>query len=317
MYFGTREMFEYFVCDACETLQIRNALEGEELARHYPRKYYAYTIPPQPRIFEWLTKQRDRFDLHTGGKPVGTVVAALPPGIRSLIGSRDSSGDVVQMLGRLAIGRDARILDVGCGGGALLDRLARAGFTNLSGADPFNEADGETPLGLPIVKRYVHEVDGEFDLILFNHSLEHVPDPVATLKAVYEKLAPGGICLVRLPTTSSEAWDVYDKHWCLIDAPRHIVIPSRRGMELAANAVGLQLEEVWDDSNSSQFFGSEAYQRNIALPEIKSFVEFIRLFGLKQILGWERRSKQLNRQGRGDQAGFVLRNPAPAGSTRE
>jgi hypothetical protein len=123
MYFGTREMFEYFVCDACETLQIRNALEGEELARHYPRKYYAYTIPPQPRIFEWLTKQRDRFDLHTGGKPVGTIVAALPPGIRSLIGSRDSSGDVVQMLGRLAIGRDARILDVGCGGGALLDRF--------------------------------------------------------------------------------------------------------------------------------------------------------------------------------------------------
>lgn len=307
MYYGTRELFEYYVCDRCDTLQILNALEGEELARHYPSKYYSYAVADQPRLFRWLTTQRDCFELHIGGRPVGAIISALPPGVRSLLGTRDASGDVVKMLGELAVERDARILDVGCGGGGLLDRLARVGFTNLSGADPFNEADFETPLGVPIAKRYMSEVTGEFDLIMFNHSLEHVPDPVATLKAANERLAPGGICLVRLPTTSSEAWTVYGKHWCLIDAPRHIVIPSRRGMELAADTVGMQLEQVWDDSNSSQFFGSECYRRDIPLPEIKSLLNLIRIFGLKQILGWERRSNRLNRHGRGDQAGFVLR----------
>ena len=39
------------------------------------------------------------------------------------------------------------------------------------------------------MKRYLSEVTGEFDVIMFNHSLEHVPDLVATLAAAYEKLA--------------------------------------------------------------------------------------------------------------------------------
>ena len=55
----------------------------------------------------------------------------------------------------------------------------------MSGVDPLIAADGETSLGVPLMKRYLSEVTGEFDLIMFNHSLEHVPDPVATLKAAY------------------------------------------------------------------------------------------------------------------------------------
>ncbi|CAJ1510888.1 class I SAM-dependent methyltransferase [[Mycobacterium] burgundiense] len=307
MYYGTRELFEYYVCVGCDTLQILTVLEGEELARHYPRKYYSYNAPVEAGVFPWLTMQQDRFSLGTGGKFIGRIIAALPPGIRSLVGTRDASGDVVRMLGLLNVGRQARVLDVGCGGGGLLERLARVGFTDLAGADPFIEADTRTPSGVPITKRFMGEVEGEFDLIMFNHSLEHVPDPVATLQAARERLAPDGICLVRLPTTSSEAWSVYGAHWCLIDAPRHTLVPSRRGMALAAEAVGLQVVDTWDDSNSSQFFGSEAYRRDIALPEIKSFVELLRIFGPKQMWRWERRSERLNREGRGDQTAFVLR----------
>lgn len=304
MYYGTREEFEYFLCADCDSLQIRNALDDAELARHYPQSYYSYTVSAPPRLFQWLTAQQDRFALGSGGRPVGPVVAALPPGLRSLLGTRDASGDVVRMLGRIGVGRDARILDVGCGAGGLLDRLAGLGFSHVSGADPLIAADTVTPRGVSIVKRHIDDVAGQFDLIMFNHSLEHVADPVVTLQAAAERLAPGGVCLVRLPTTSSEAWATYGPHWCLIDAPRHIVIPSRHAMALAAARVGLRVAETWDDSNSTQFIGSEAYRRDIALPEIENFIRF---FGLKRIWGWERRSRRLNQTHRGDQAGFVLR----------
>jgi SAM-dependent methyltransferase len=227
------------------------------------------------------------------------MTAPLPEGIvRVLIG-----GDVVRMLAQLALERDARILDVGCGGGALLDRLARVGFNNLSGADPFMAADGETPRGVPLMKRYLSEVAGEFDLIMFNHSLEHVPDPVATLKVAYEKLAGGGICLARVPTTSSEAWTTYAADWVQIDAPRHFVIPSRQAMALAAERAGLRVEQTFDDSNLGQFMGSEAHRRDVAVTDPK----ILRMFGPKQIWEWEKRADRLNRQGRGDQTGFVLR----------
>jgi hypothetical protein len=157
------------------------------------------------------------------------------------------------------------------------------------------------------MKRDLSEVTGEFDLIMFNHSLEHVPDMVATLKAAHERLVAGGICLVRLPTPSSEAWTIYGADWMNLDAPKHIVIPSRQGMALAADTAGLRLEKSFDDSNSGQFIGSEAYRRDIPLNELKSLGYVVRTFGLKQIWDWERRATRLNRQCRGDMTGFVLK----------
>jgi SAM-dependent methyltransferase len=307
MHFGTRELYEYFDCATCETLQLVELLDDEELSAQYPSHYYSYNVSAHPPFFRWLTTQQDRFRLRTGGKVVGALVAALPGGVRTAIGTPDATGDVAKMLGELALERDARILDVGCGAGALLDRLARAGFKNLNGADPFIAEDGVTPLGVPLMKRDMGDVAGEFDLIMFNHSFEHVPDPVATLKAAQQKLAAGGVCLVRVPTTSSEAWTVYGADWYGIDAPRHIVIPSREGMALAADAVGLRVEKTIDDSTSGQFIGSESYRRDIGLTELKDLRTILQMFGLKQIWNWEKRAKSLNRQGRGDQTGFVLR----------
>jgi SAM-dependent methyltransferase len=301
MMFGTRERFEYFSCTACDTLQIVNALEGEELMRHYPANYPCFNNSAQPKILGWLTTQQDRYKLHTSGRLGGILIRALlPEGLFHAV----TGGDAVGMLSELGLERDARILDVGCGDGALLDRLARVGFHKLSGADPFIAADSKTPQGVPLMKRYLSEVTGEFDLIMFNHSLEHVADPVGLLKVAYEKLAVGGICLARLPTTSSEAWTIYGADWVQIDAPRHIVIPSRQGMALAAEKAGLQVEATFDDSTLGQFFGSEAYRRDIAFTDPR----FLRMFGPRQIWDWKKRAERLNREGRGDQAGFVLRS---------
>ncbi|WP_326545288.1 class I SAM-dependent methyltransferase [Mycolicibacterium sp. ND9-15] len=299
MMFGTQERFEYCICATCETLQIVNVLEGEELARHYPQNYYSFNAA-QPRLFRWLIGQQDRYRLGMGGRPVGALLTRpLPDGIlRVLLG-----GDVIGMFARLPLERDARILDVGCGNGALLDRLAEVGFTNLSGVDPFIAADSETPQGIQLMKAHLIEVTGEFDLIMFNHSLEHVPNPVAMLKAASEKLDAKGICLARTPTTSSEAWTTYAADWVQIDAPRHFVIPSRQAMRMAAESAGLRVEQTFDDSNLGQFMGSEAYRRGVAVTDPK----ILRMFGPRQIWEWEKRADRLNRKGRGDQAGFVLR----------
>jgi SAM-dependent methyltransferase len=291
MMFGTRERFEYYSCAECDTLQTVNLLGEEELARHYGPDYYSYNVSAEPRVLRWLTTQHDRFDLRTGGRFAGALSTSLVP------------DRVVKMFGQLQIERDAHILDVGCGGGKLLDRLARAGFSNLSGADPFIEADCETTLGVPLLKRHLDDVVGEFDLIMFNHSLEHVPHPIATLKTANEKLAGGGICLIRVPTTSSEAWKTYQADWVQIDAPRHIVIPSRKGMARAADKAGLRVEKTIDDSFSFQFLGSEQYRRDVPLFDPRGR----KLFGPKQIWDWEKEADRLNRRGRGDQAAFVLR----------
>lgn len=300
MMFGTREVFEYFSCSACDTLQMVDVLQGEELMRHYPQTYYSHNGSAQPKVFQWLVTQRDRFKLRSGGRVFGSVMTSpIPEGIfRVLLG-----GDAVKMLAGLGIERDARILDVGCGSGALLDRLARVGFVRLLGADPFIAEDGESRERIPLLKRYLCDVPGEFDLIMFNHSLEHMPDPVATLEVASKKLAVGGTCLARVPTTSSEAWSIYGANWVQADAPRHMVIPSRQGMALAAERAGLRVDQTFDDSTFGQFTGSEAYRDDVPVTDPK----ILRMFRPKQIWEWEKRATQLNQQNRGDQTGFVLR----------
>ncbi|ASW88259.1 methyltransferase [Mycobacterium intracellulare] len=307
MHFGTREVFEYFSCAACDTLQLLNSLDREDLLRFYLPEYYSHNASDEPPYLRWLTTQQDRFAWRTGGWLVGALITAIPASLRSLMWTHDASGDVLAMLRQLGFVRDSRILDVGCGSGGLLDRLARVGFNQLCGADPFIAGDRKTQEGVPLMKRYLDEVPGEFDLIMFNHSLEHVPDLVGTLKAAYGKLAADGICLVRLPTTSSDAWNIYGADWVNIDAPRHFVIPSRRGMELAADSAGLRVGKTFDDSTFFQFIGSEAYRHDIALTDPKLFWKIVRIFGLKQIWSWQKRAEALNRQGRGDWTGFVLR----------
>lgn len=299
MMFGTQELFEYYFCAGCETLQIVDALEGEELQRHYALDYYSYNAG-YPRFSRWLVAQQDRKKMDVGGGLVGALLTRRLPDrvLGALLG-----GDVVGILAALQLEPDARILDVGCGGGALLDRLARIGFTDLRGVDPFIAADGQTPQGVPLSKGDLSQVAGEFDLIMFNHSLEHVPDPIAALKAASEKLAADGIVLARTPTTSSQAWTTYRADWVQIDAPRHFVVPSRQAMALAAEKAGLRVERTFDDSNLGQFMGSEAYRRGVAVTDPK----ILRLFSPKQLWEWAKSADRLNRLGRGDQAAFVMR----------
>lgn len=293
MMHGTREVFDYVECGDCGTVQIVDIPPADVMARHYPKDYYSFNPRSQNGLGRWLATQRDRHVLRLSSVGGGLIALTRPEPLLSILSAAGLSPS-------------QRILDVGCGAGLLLDRLARAGFSTLMGADPFIEADLRTSAGVPVQKRYLHEVAGTFDVVMFNHSLEHVADPIKDLAQARARLAPGGMCLVRIPTPTSEAWESYRADWVQLDAPRHIVLPSRRGIALMAEAAGLRLERTIDDSGAFQFSGSELYRRDIALrsPQAQEAL------APAEIERFARRAADLNRQHRGDQALFILRLPS-------
>jgi len=164
----------------------------------------------------------------------------------------------------------------------------------------------QTPSGVRIKKVTLPQVTESFDVIMFNHSLEHVPDPVTSLRDACQRLAPDGTILVRVPTPSSDAWQVYGIDWVQLDAPRHIVLPSREGAAIMARQAGLAVVDVVDDSGTFQFTGSEQYKRDIPLRSGAHKP----LFSRGDLARFAERAAALNACHRGDQAMFILRKAA-------
>ena len=160
---------------------------------------------------------------------------------------------------------ETRVLDIGCGAGEFLCELARMGFTNLTGCDPFIENDIVYENGVHIHKCGVHEMEGQYDWICMNDSLEHVTDPHEVFDSVKHLLAPRGIVRIKVPVYPNVAFDMFGTDWFQLDAPRHIFLHSQKSMELLAKAHGLVIIKREYDSAVDQIIRSYLYSIDISL----------------------------------------------------
>ena len=297
MFFGTRELFDYFECSRCGTIQIRSI--PVDLGRHYPDNYYSFSAART----KWASKieialRRRRSDawLNNGGGGVGRLLAQLTK----------KKEPWFDWLAGISLNSDSRIVDVGCGSGGRLLKMQRNGFRNLSGIDPFIDGTIEYPNGVTVHKRNLAEDSGIYDLIMMHHSFEHMPDPVAAMASIAQRLSPEGRVLIRLPIAGGLAWRTYREHWFQIDAPRHQVIPTVRAMHLLAATADLEVERTFFDSKSDQFVNSEAYQQDIPLIE-QGRSPFLRKRSEDELARLRALVDELNKNGDGDMGGFVLR----------
>lgn len=248
MMFGMAESFTYLHCAACGVLHLADI--PSDLSCYYPSEGY-YSVNRRPGLLKrWIMNWRDRAYLG-----------------RSIAGNwllRKFQNGALDATLRAARDRDARILDVGCGGGDLLQSLSRLGFKYLHGVDPL--LDKSTSVhGVHLIAGDLSAVTGEFDLITFHHSLEHMPQQATVLKQARERLAPGGQIIVRVPTCDSFAFELYGSNWFQIDAPRHLFLHTRRSIALVARQGGLKIEEFYCDSQSMQFWASDMYKDDLIL----------------------------------------------------
>jgi SAM-dependent methyltransferase len=263
MMFGSRETFQYLCCRACGTLRI--AIVPGDLGRHYPERYHYGRLPddvvPGSALTRWLVGLVVTPDFTGRGRRLARLARRLvvpPPGYRRWKGSLLRWG-----VRSLAGG----VLDVGPGPAP--DRLVvlhALGFRNLLGIDPFIAAD-LTVHGVRVRKQRIEEVSGRFDLVMFHHSFEHLPDPPASLRAAVALLRPGGRIVIRLPVMGSALWDRFGVDWWELDAPRHLFLFSRAGLLGLAESEGLRLVKVTEETSAKEFVGSEQYRRNLSMFE--------------------------------------------------
>lgn len=143
--------------------------------------------------------------------------------------------------------RGSRIVEVGCGRGQFLTQLVEAAGAGTTGVgfDPAYTGPDSTLGGRVRFERrfYGPECAGErADVVVCRHVIEHVPDPVALLRAVREALSGSGEARVYFETPTVEwilrhqvVWDFFYEHCSYFTAA---------SLATAFQAAGLHVDEV-------------------------------------------------------------------------
>lgn len=183
---GAHELFpysdEYRVCKACGTLVTRASVDPASLdvsadqGELYSKDY-------------WLRRQQEKY--------------GLPPiDRRARLDLPERCVHWLNLLLRRAL-PPARVLELGCAHGGYVALMRWAGFdaagTEMSPA--IVEFAKET-FDVPVFAGRVEELPikpGELDVIILNDVIEHLPDPVGTLRHCAALLKPSGFFVIQTP----------------------------------------------------------------------------------------------------------------------
>ncbi len=116
-------------------------------------------------------------------------------------------------LAKRGVTRVPRLLDMGCGDGNHLRWLSEFAV-DIYGSDynPLRLARARAQL--PDATLFMADIldfpafDGMFDVIFFNHVIEHIPEDVKALRSIRRLLAPGGLLVLGTPNEGAWWWQL-------------------------------------------------------------------------------------------------------------
>ena len=150
------------------------------------------------------------------------------------------------------IGADIRVLDFGCGTGHFIKRFKRGCEAWAYDSSPY-AADSTAAVAPHVtVCRDIDKIPlGAFDLVVSLHVLEHIKEPMETLRLFAEFLRPGGALLYATPDAAGlglrlkkDGWAGYRdaSHVSLLASDRWLRLTRRAGF----NIIKSGSDGLWD-----------------------------------------------------------------------
>jgi SAM-dependent methyltransferase len=147
-------------------------------------------------------------------------------------------------------GRVASALDIGCMHGYLMEALKERGVARIVGIERSGGAARvATGKGLDVhigdVESYASGRPEPFDLIVAQHVIEHVTDPVSFLRSAHALLNPGGRIVLAVPHMGSRTQRLFKRTWGWWQVPVHLYHFSPQSLGLVLEKSGfVQLRKL-------------------------------------------------------------------------
>ncbi len=264
---GSKNEYEYILCSICNSLSLVDIPENlKDLYNDYysfatPKKISTYKLIAYKYILkrtDLLSKFLNIFLKHQEDLPIKSLAKINPQ-------------------------KNASIVDIGCGSGALLTLLYDIGYKNCIGIDQFLKKDIYYPSGLKILKKDFFSLGGQFDIMMFHHVFEHFSDLKSVLKNINNLLSKDGVCIIRMPDVESFSFFRYKNNWFSIHAPFHVSLPSKIGMKELVKNTGLEIKEIQGEQLIEFFFYSKGHELGVCDYDNYGNRKFIEKYGLNKI----------------------------------
>ncbi|MET0027159.1 MAG: class I SAM-dependent methyltransferase [Candidatus Thiodiazotropha sp.] len=216
-------------CLSCGLLRTNPRPTAQTIGFYYPDDYPPYLatrVSPsagRPGLKAWLRKMLD------------TRAQAIPP---------------------LEAGR---MLEIGCASGSYLHQMSARGW-DVTGIE-FSPQAAEMARnnGYTVHTGALEAVDldqGGFDLVVGWMVLEHLHDPVASLRKLHEWAKPGAWMALSVPNIDSLEFRLFKQRWHALQLPSHLYHYTPRTIGSMLEKTGWQLHSIHQQRVLSSLFAS-------------------------------------------------------------
>ncbi|OHC01370.1 MAG: hypothetical protein A3H23_06480 [Planctomycetes bacterium RIFCSPLOWO2_12_FULL_40_19] len=150
---------------------------------------------------------------------------------------------------------EGKILDIGCGNGRYLLTLKKQGWQTYGiEQSPKSSKYARDVLHLEVNtgdlldSKYQAEF---FDVITMWHSLEHLYEPILTLKEAKRILKDDGLLIIAVPNVDSFAAKVFKKYWYQLEIPIHLIAFTPDSITRMLDAAGFKAKKIYYDRRNS------------------------------------------------------------------
>ncbi|MBI1821798.1 MAG: class I SAM-dependent methyltransferase [Nitrospirae bacterium] len=286
------ELFHIVECKDCHLRYTNPRPVKEVISEYYFDEYY--TLPPPVQINgdqqttgfrKWSQKIRQNLKIEFYGYPDTGKTKKSWPGsflkkaflrlerFRLMIAGREK--------GIIPYRGEGRVLDIGCGNGSILKGLQKDGW-KVYGVEMNHRAaqfakESLNIDGIPQNLLDAKYPDSFFDVILFNHSLEHMYSPGEILKESERILTDDGLLIISLPNSDSIEAKFFKSYWFPLELPRHLYHFSPKTLEKTLKNNGLRVTKIRGDSGAGTFLLSLDYLYQFKYKKPNRYKRFIKM----------------------------------------